>query len=276
LLDISFRTASKRVGLAILQQAAAIRPGQTQVKRVVCEMGGKNAIIIDEDADLDDAVAGVVASAFGYAGQKCSACSRVVVVGTAYPQFITRLVEACRSLTIAPAHLPSCQLGPVIDQETYDRLRQVIAQPGEGAMLIYVGESPSGDWYIAPAIMAVREAGHRLMQEEFFGPVLAVMQVDSFDAALAVAVSTEYALTGGVYSRTPSHLDAARQRFRVGNLYLNRGCTRALVQRQPFGGFGMSGLGTKAGGPGYLLQFADARVATENTMRHGFTPDLQM
>jgi RHH-type proline utilization regulon transcriptional repressor/proline dehydrogenase/delta 1-pyrroline-5-carboxylate dehydrogenase len=269
-------TGSNHVGLAILQQAATTKPGQSQVKRVVCEMGGKNAIIIDEDADLDDAVAGVVASAFGYAGQKCSACSRVIVVGTAYPYFMQRLVEACRSLTIAPAHLPSCQLSPVIDQEAYDRLRQVIAQPGEGATPVYVGESPTGGWYIAPAIFAVHDAGHRFMQEELFGPVLAVMQVRSFDEALAVAVSTAYALTGGVYSRTPSHVDAARQHFRVGNLYLNRGCTGALVQRQPFGGFGMSGLGTKAGGPGYLLQFADARSVTENTMRHGFTPELQM
>ena len=269
-------TGSKRVGLAIVEQAAKTQPGQPQVKRVVCEMGGKNAIIVDDDADLDEAVAGVLHSAFGYAGQKCSACSRAIVVGAAYGPFMARLVEACRSLTIVPAHLPACRLGPVIDAEAYNRLRDVIAHPGEGAVPVYIGAAPAGGWYVAPAIFAVQDPAHRLLQEELFGPVLAVMQVQSFDAALTVAVSTEFALTGAVYSRTPSHLEEATQRFRVGNLYLNRGCTGALVHRQPFGGFGMSGLGTKAGGPGYLLHFADPRCVSENTIRRGFSPDVEM
>ncbi|GIX47534.1 MAG: L-glutamate gamma-semialdehyde dehydrogenase [Candidatus Tectimicrobiota bacterium] len=267
-------TGSMAVGLALLEAAAKTHPGQRQVKRVVCEMGGKNAIIVDEDADLDEAVAGVVQSAFGYAGQKCSACSRVLVVGSAYEPFVQRLIAACRSLLIAPAHSPACRLGPVVDAEAYERLRRVIADPGPGAQPLYVGEAPAGGFYVAPAIFAVQDAQHRLMQEELFGPVLAVMHVATFAEALEVAVSTRYALTGGVYSRTPSHLAQARQRFRVGNLYLNRPCTGAMVQRQPFGGFGMSGLGSKAGGPGYLRQFADARCVTENTMRHGFTPDV--
>jgi RHH-type proline utilization regulon transcriptional repressor/proline dehydrogenase/delta 1-pyrroline-5-carboxylate dehydrogenase len=269
-------TGSQQVGLAIVEQAAKTQPGQPQVKRVVCEMGGKNAIIVDDDADLDAAVAGVLHSAFSYAGQKCSACSRVIVVGTAYDPFVARLVEACRSLTWAPAHLPGCRLGPVIDAAAYHRLRDVVAQPGEGATPLYIGEAPTGGWYVAPAVFAVHDPAHRLMQEELFGPVLAVMRVESFDAALTVAVSTEFALTGAVYSRTPSHLEAATRRFRVGNLYLNRGCTGALVHRQPFGGFGMSGLGTKAGGPGYLLHFADPRCVSENTTRHGFSPDVEM
>jgi RHH-type proline utilization regulon transcriptional repressor/proline dehydrogenase/delta 1-pyrroline-5-carboxylate dehydrogenase len=269
-------TGSKTVGLSIVEKAARTHPGQPQVKRVVCEMGGKNAIIVDDAADLDEAVAGVLHSAFGYAGQKCSACARAIVVRAAYAPFVARLVEACRSLTIAPAHLPSCCLGPVIDAEAYQRLREVIAHPGAGAQPLYVGEAPAGGWYIAPAVFAVQDSRHRLMQEELFGPVLAVMQVETFNEALTVAVSTEYALTGAVYSRTPSHLEEAKKRFRVGNLYLNRGCTGALVQRQPFGGFGMSGLGTKAGGPGYLLQFAEPRCVSENTMRRGFTPDVAL
>lgn len=268
-------TGSKKVGLSIMEKAAKPQPGQPQVKRVVCEMGGKNAIIVDDDADLDEAVVGVMKSAFGYAGQKCSACSRVIVVGTAYEPFVMRLVEACRSLVIAPAHTPTCRLGPVIDEEAYNRLRAVINNPGEGAFPLYIGEAPAGGFYVAPAIFAVQDPTHRLMQEELFGPILAMMHVENFDAALRVAVSTEFALTGAVYSRNPEHLEEAKRRFRVGNLYLNRPCTGALVHRQPFGGFGMSGIGTKAGGPGYLLHFADPRCVSENTMRRGFTPDVE-
>jgi RHH-type proline utilization regulon transcriptional repressor/proline dehydrogenase/delta 1-pyrroline-5-carboxylate dehydrogenase len=269
-------TGSKQVGLTIVEQAARTQPGQPQVKRVICEMGGKNAIIVDADADLDEAVAGVLHSAFGYAGQKCSACSRVIVVGTAYDPFVTRLIDACRSLSLEPAHHPACRLGPVIDEAAYNRLQKVIANPVEGATPLYIGATRAGGFYVPPALFRVEDHDHPLMQEELFGPILAVLHVPSFETALAVAVSTEFALTGAVYSRIPSHLDEARQRFRVGNLYLNRGCTGAMVQRQPFGGFGMSGIGSKAGGPGYLLHFADPRCVSENTMRRGFTPDLDM
>ena len=267
-------TGSKEVGLTIVEKAAKTHPGQPQVKRVVCEMGGKNAIIIDADADLDAAVVGVMQSAFGYAGQKCSAGSRLIVVGSIYELLLTRLIEACRSLSMAPTHHPSCQLGPVIDETAYQRLRHIIAEPGTGATPLYIGEAPADGWYVAPAIFAVQDPAHRLMQEEFFGPILSVMHVQSFDAALQVAAHSEFALTGAVYSRSPSHLEEASKRLRVGNLYLNRGCTGAMVQRQPFGGFGMSGMGTKAGGPGYLFHFADPRCITENTMRQGFTPDV--
>ena len=268
-------TGSKKVGLSIIEKAGVTVPGQPQVKRVVCEMGGKNAIIVDEDADLDEAVSGVMKSAFGYAGQKCSACSRLIVVGSIYQPFVERLVEACRSLIIAPAHKPTCRLGPVIDQEAYNRLRQVIDNPGEGASPLYIGEAPSNGLFVAPALFEVKSPTHRLMQEELFGPILAILKVDDFDDALEVAVSTEFALTGSVYSRSPSHLEEAKKRFRVGNLYLNRASTGALVGRQPFGGFGMSGIGTKAGGPGYLLNFADPYSVSENTMRSGFTPDME-
>ncbi len=268
-------TGSLRVGTHILGEAAQVRPGQARLKRVVCEMGGKNAIVIDDDADLDDAVTGVLRSAFGFAGQKCSACSRVIVVGDVYRIFTERLVAACRGLIIVSAESPACDLGPVIDAESRARLDAVIADPGPGATLLYHGRAPQGGQYVAPAIFAVESAGHRLMQEELFGPVLAVIKAKDFDQALELAAATPFALTGAVFTRSPSHIEAARGRFRVGNLYINRGSTGALVDRQPFGGFGHSGLGTKAGGPGYLLHFADPYCITENSMRHGFTPEIQ-
>ncbi|GAB4310945.1 MAG: proline dehydrogenase family protein [Candidatus Sumerlaeia bacterium] len=273
-------TGSMAVGLGIIERAARTSPSAPQIKRVVCEMGGKNAIVIDSDADLDEAVAGVVRSAFGYAGQKCSACSRVIVVGRA-DAFRARLVDAVRSLRLAPASDPACQLPPVIDKESCDRLAALITgfQHDPALETLFIGERPADlppGYYVPPAVFEVSDPHHAIMQEEFFGPILALMSVDSFDQALKIAAGTRYALTGAVYSRSPERLAQARRAFRVGNLYLNRGSTGALVQRQPFGGFGMSGLGTKAGGPGYLLHFADPRTVTENTMRRGFTPEVNL
>jgi RHH-type proline utilization regulon transcriptional repressor/proline dehydrogenase/delta 1-pyrroline-5-carboxylate dehydrogenase len=268
-------TGSLQVGTLILREAAVLRPGQAMLKRVVCEMGGKNAIIIDDDADLDEAVTGVLRSAFGFAGQKCSACSRVFAVGEVYKTFTDRLAAACETLALVSAESPACDVGPVIDADSRIRLEAVIADPGPGAKLLYRAKAPQGGQYVGPAIFEVTDAGHRLMQDELFGPVLAVMKAEDFGQALSLTAATPFALTGAVFSRSPSHIDEARSRFKVGNLYINRGSTGALVERQPFGGFGHSGLGTKAGGPGYLLQFADPYCITENTMRHGFTPDIQ-
>jgi RHH-type proline utilization regulon transcriptional repressor/proline dehydrogenase/delta 1-pyrroline-5-carboxylate dehydrogenase len=268
-------TGSKSVGLQIVEKAAVTHAGQAQVKRVVCEMGGKNAIIIDDDADLDEAVHGVLKSAFGFAGQKCSACSRVLVLESVADAFTARLVEAASSIQAGSAHLSGTALGPVVDEESCNRLRAIIANPGPGAEKLYVGAVPAGGHYVPPSIFLVKDAKHRLLQDELFGPVLAVHRVPTFAAALDVANGTAFCLTGAVFSRSPAHLELARQKFRVGNLYLNRGSTGALVERQPFGGFGMSGIGTKAGGPGYLQLFVDPRVTTENTMRRGFTPDLE-
>ncbi len=265
-------TGSKSVGLAILETAAKTQAGQRQVKRVVCEMGGKNAIVIDDDADLDEAVLGVLRSAFGYAGQKCSACSRAIVVDGAYDAFVARIVAAAGSLAIGTAQLASSAIGPVVDAEAQQRLIAAIESPG--ARKLFVGNAPVGGFFAPPAILAVDDPQHELMQRELFGPMLAVFRARDFAHALEVATSSEFALTGAVYSRSPAHLDEARRRFRVGNLYLNRGSTGALVGRQPFGGFGMSGTGAKAGGPNYLLQFADPRVVTENTLRRGFAPEL--
>lgn len=267
-------TGSMQVGLSILEKAGRTQPGQPQIKRVVCEMGGKNAVIIDEDADLDEAISGVMTSAFGYAGQKCSACSRAIVVAGAYEPFLGRLSEACRSLIVAPAQDPGCELGPVIDQEAHDRLRSLLSSPGVGAVPVYVGPTRQGGYYVPPAVFTVQDPAHPLMQTELFGPILAVMKVGSFERALEVALATPFALTGAVYSRSPNHMEMAARGFRVGNLYLNRGCTGAYVGRQPFGGFGMSGGGTKAGGRGYLLNYAVPRCVTDNTVRRGFTPEL--
>ena len=268
-------TGSKEVGLSIIERAAKVHERQPQVKRVVCEMGGKNAIIVDEDADLDESIIGIVKSAFGFAGQKCSACSRVVVVGSAYDTFSARLVEACRSIHIAPGSDPACQLNPVIDRSAYEKLSHVITHPDPGATPLFVGQAPSGGYFVPPAVFLVSDPDHRFLHEEFFGPILSVIRADTFERAVELANHCEFKLTGAVYSRSPANLETARKKFRVGNLYLNRGSTGAMVHRQPFGGFAMSGIGTKAGGPGYLLNFADPRCATENTMRRGMTPELE-
>jgi RHH-type proline utilization regulon transcriptional repressor/proline dehydrogenase/delta 1-pyrroline-5-carboxylate dehydrogenase len=272
-VQIAF-TGSREVGSAILKQAAEIVPGQTMIKRVVCEMGGKNAIIVDDDADLDEAITGVIQSAFGYAGQKCSACSRVILVGGIHENFVHRLKLATEALVPTSAALPGCLLPPVIDQASHDRLFATIRNPGAGVRTILRGEGNATGWFIPPVIFEVTDPSHPLMQRELFGPVLTVFAVRDFSHALEIANLSEFALTGAVYSRSPNHLQKAREQFRVGNLYLNRPCTGAQVHRQPFGGFKMSGAGTKAGGPGHLLNFAEMRVCTENTMRRGFAPEI--
>jgi RHH-type proline utilization regulon transcriptional repressor/proline dehydrogenase/delta 1-pyrroline-5-carboxylate dehydrogenase len=267
-------TGSAETGLRILERAAKVQPGQTHIKRVVCEMGGKNAIIVDDDADLDEAVPAVVQSAFGFQGQKCSACSRVVVVDAVYDRFVRRLVEAARSLRLGPAEEPGNAVGPVIDASAQRTILEYIEIAKQEGRLLYQSPMPDGrGFYVPVTIVDGIRPEHRIAQEEIFGPVLAVMRAADFDQAMAWANATNFALTGGVFSRSPRHLDQARREFRVGNLYVNRGITGALVGRQPFGGFRLSGGGTKAGGPDYLLHFMDARVVTENTLRRGFTPE---
>lgn len=267
-------TGSQEVGLRILQKAAILSPGQRQVKKVVAEMGGKNAIIVDEDADLDEAIPAILASAFGFQGQKCSACSRLIVVDAIYPALRERLIKAARSLRLGPAENPAAFLGPVADPAAVKKIGQYIQLALQEGTLIYQSEIPEGPGYYVPLTLVegIRPE-HRLANEEVFGPLLALMRVADFDEALEWANATEQALTGGVFSRCPSHLQRARDEFRVGNLYLNRGITGALVGRQPFGGFGLSGTGTKAGGADYLLHFLDPRCVTENTLRRGFAPE---
>ncbi|HEY3309575.1 MAG TPA: proline dehydrogenase family protein [Desulfuromonadaceae bacterium] len=266
-------TGSLEVGLRIIERSAPVHPGQAIVKRVVCEMGGKNAIIIDDDADLDEAVPQVLASAFGFQGQKCSACSRVIVLDAVYERFVGRLVKAAQSWQIGPAEEPAFNMGAVIDNVARDKIREYIAIGKQEGVLLYESGIPAGEGNWVPlTIIGGIQPQHRLAQEEVFGPVLAVMRVKDFSQAISWANSTRFALTGGIFSRSPSHLERARGEYKVGNLYINRGITGALVGRQPFGGVGLSGVGTKAGGPDYLLHFMDPRVVTENTMRRGFAP----
>jgi RHH-type proline utilization regulon transcriptional repressor/proline dehydrogenase/delta 1-pyrroline-5-carboxylate dehydrogenase len=265
-------TGSKDVGLGILKDAGTLMPGQHMVKRVLAEMGGKNAIIVDETADLDDAITGVVSSFTGYAGQKCSACSRAIVHAAIYDGFLERLKEAVLSLKIGNPEEPGTQVGPVIDRRAQLKIQDYIEIGKKEARLLVEGTVKGSGWYVGPTVFADVAPTHRVAQEEIFGPILAVMKAASFQEALALANSTAYALTGGVYSRSPDNLELARQRFDVGNLYLNRPITGALVGRQPFGGHRLSGVGAKAGGEEYLTQFVVARVVSEQTLRRGFAP----
>ncbi|HVZ93068.1 MAG TPA: aldehyde dehydrogenase family protein, partial [Phycisphaerales bacterium] len=283
-------------------------PSLSRIKHVVCEMGGKNAIIIDESADLDEAVLAVRKSAFGFQGQKCSACSRVIVLDAVHDHFVERLVESTKALVIGDPTKPGTDVGPVIDAEAAQKINSYIArgkaqstlalamdppptitgassasasQPspsgrgqGEGSGSSTPSSPPSSASFVPPHIFTNVHPDHDIARDEIFGPVLAVIRVKDFDEALRVANDSPYKLTGGVFSRKPSNLTRAKREFRVGNLYLNRGITGALVGRQPFGGFGMSGLGSKAGGDEYLQHFVEPRIFTENTMRRGFAPEM--
>ena len=275
-VDLIAFTGSRPVGLEISRRAAEPQPGQDHVKRVIAEMGGKNALIVDDDADLDEAVVGVLQSAFSYSGQKCSACSRVVVLDGVYDSFIARLAEAVHALPVGPADDPDTAVGPVIDARARDRIWEYarIAR-AEGRVVAQVEIGPLIDQgaYVGPLVIADVEPTARIAREEVFGPILAILRARDLTEALSIANGTEYALTGGLYSRSPAHIERARREFRVGNLYVNRPITGAMVDRQPFGGFKLSGIGTKAGGPDYLLEFLLTRCVTENTMRRGFAPD---
>jgi RHH-type transcriptional regulator, proline utilization regulon repressor / proline dehydrogenase / delta 1-pyrroline-5-carboxylate dehydrogenase len=269
-------TGSRAVGLKINQRAAEVSAqGIGYVKHVICEMGGKNAIIVDDDADLDEAVIGVLKSAFGYQGQKCSACSRAVVLANVYDAFLSRLVEATRSLKVGPADDPASSVGPLIDADSVKRVHDYAAlgrSEAREVLSIDVGELAELGYFVGPQIFADVKLESRLAQEEIFGPVLAVIRAENLTDAIRIANSTDYALTGGIYSRSPANLDRACREMMVGNLYLNRAITGAMVGRQPFGGFKLSGIGSKAGGPDYLLQFVIPRTITEHTMRRGFAP----
>jgi RHH-type proline utilization regulon transcriptional repressor/proline dehydrogenase/delta 1-pyrroline-5-carboxylate dehydrogenase len=274
-IDFVAFTGSRQVGLSIYAAAAAT-PGRGGPKHVVCEMGGKNAILVDADADLDEAAGGVIASAFGYAGQKCSACSRVIVVGEAHGRFLDRLVEATRSLALGPPEEGEGFLGPLIDAAAAEKVRGYIEiGRREARCALETDVSPLGEGHwVGPTIFADVPPSARIAQEEIFGPVLAVLRTGNLDEALAIANGTAFALTGGLYSRSPGSIERAQREFRVGNLYINRKITGALVARQPFGGFGYSGLGSKAGGSDYLLQFLLPQTVTENTTRHGFVASM--
>ncbi len=274
--DVSFITftGSKAVGLDIMSRAAVVQPGQRHVKRVVAEMGGKNAIVVDADADLDEAVPAIVQSAFGYAGQKCSAASRLVVLDAVFDALVERLRGAAELVPIGHPRDPGTVVGPLIDADALKRVHsyQDLAAK-EGRVVLQRTGIPDGGWYAGPTLVVPDDLHKRVACEEIFGPVLAILRASDFDSALAMANDTEYALTAGCFSRTPSHLERAARELRAGNIYLNRGTTGAVVGRQPFGGYGLSGVGSKAGGPDYLHQFVDPRAVSENTVRQGFAPE---
>jgi 1-pyrroline-5-carboxylate dehydrogenase len=260
---VSF-TGSKEVGLHINELAAKPRPSQIWIKRVVAEMGGKDAIIVDSEADVDAAVQGVLVSAFGFQGQKCSACSRAIVDEKIYDEFLDKLKAKTEALAVGPAYDPHNYMGPVINERAKQSILQYIETGKREGRLITGGASADGDGYfIRPTVIADIDRKARIFQEEIFGPVLAVTKARDFDHGLELANDSEYGLTGSVYSQNPQKLEKAREEFHVGNLYLNRKSTGAMVGSHPFGGFNMSGTDSKAGGPDYLLQFLQAKSIGE-------------
>jgi 1-pyrroline-5-carboxylate dehydrogenase len=257
-------TGSRDVGLHINELAAKHQPGQIWIKRVIAEMGGKDAIVVDGDTDVDRAVDGVLASAFGYQGQKCSACSRAIVDTSIYDPFVEKLAAKARNIRIGRSDDPGNYMGPVISASARKTILQYIETGKQEGRMVAGGDAPpEGGYFIMPTIIADVEPGARIFQEEIFGPVLAVTRARDFEHALEMANDSQYGLTGAVFSNNPEHLREAKERFHVGNLYFNRKCTGAMVGAHPFGGFNMSGTDSKAGGPDYLLLFLQAKsVAT--------------
>ena len=269
-------TGSKEVGLKIIEQAGKLEKGQNHLKKCVIEMGGKNATIVDSDADLDEAIPGVVHAAFGFQGQKCSATSRVIVVGTAYDTFVKRLAEMVEGLRMGGAHDPIYDTNAVIDAEACEKVQRYIKLgQRDGKMLAQAPASPEllkSGCFAQPTVFTDLKDSSPVAQDEIFGPVLTVHKAKTIVEAVEMALDSDYRLTGAVYSRNPATIDYVQKAFKVGNLYINRGSTGAMVGRQPFGGGALSGTGTKAGGRDYLLHFVEPRIVTENTMRRGFAP----
>jgi RHH-type proline utilization regulon transcriptional repressor/proline dehydrogenase/delta 1-pyrroline-5-carboxylate dehydrogenase len=269
-------TGSRAVGLKIWEAAGRTAPGQANLKKVVCEMGGKNALIIDNDADLDEAIPAALYSAFGFSGQKCSALSRLIVLDGVHDHFVERFLSACATIPVGDPSRPGTLVGPVIDAESRDRILGMIAKGRRESKSVFQATLPAGldpeGHYVAPTVFTGVPPTASIARDEVFGPVLAILRAKDLDEAFRMAADVDYALTGGIFSRSPSALERAQREFLVGNLYINRGITGAIVERHPFGGFRMSGSGTKAGGRGYLENFLFPRAVSENVMRRGFTP----
>ena len=253
--------------MRINEVASQARP----VKRFVAEMGGKNPIIVDKTADLDEAISGVMYSAFAFSGQKCSACSRVIIEDEVYDEFKTRLVNAIEEISIDDPMSHEVYSGPVIDEAAYQNIREYIGLAfREGEVLYYKEPTNKEGYFVAPLIVENLVDNARITKEEIFGPILAMYRAKNLDEAIELANDTQYGLTAGIYSRSPENIDIATQDICAGNLYINRPCTGAVVARQAFGGLNNSSIGFKAGGPNYLLQFVQEKTITENTMRRGF------
>ena len=268
---ISF-TGSFEVGSQIIKSARSISKEQKNIKKCVVEMGGKNAIVIDSSADLDEAVSGVLQSAFGFQGQKCSAGSRVILLEDVYEKFIQRFLPAVESLVVTNPEDPSASLGPLIDKDSFEKIQHFIKRETSLKLFPAVFKTKLG--FCAPVVYLSDSLDSDLMQEELFAPILACYKVKSFEEAIKAVNQTRFGLTSALYSRHPGHIEKFKSLVEVGNLYINRNCTGALVKRHPFGGRKMSGLGSKTGGKEYLKQFLQAKVVTENSMRRGFSPEL--
>jgi RHH-type transcriptional regulator, proline utilization regulon repressor / proline dehydrogenase / delta 1-pyrroline-5-carboxylate dehydrogenase len=263
-------TGSMPVGLEIVRSAAEPRPGQQHIKRVIAELGGKNCVIVDSDADLDDVVPALVQSAFAYAGQKCSAASRVLAHEAIADQLLERLAGAVKVLQVGPASELATEVPAVIEEAAQERVLRYGADGArDGRVVAEAGPVPDRGWYCPPRVVTDLPADAPVLREEVFGPLLTVERVPSVAAASDIVDTLPFALTGGLFSRNPRVVEEVERRTPVGNLYVNRAITGAMVARQPFGGNKLSGTGTKAGGPDYLLQFVEPRVVTENTVRHG-------
>jgi len=253
-------TGSKEVGIRINERAAKVHPGQIWLKRTILEMGGKDSIVVDETADLDAAAEGIVAAAFGFQGQKCSACSRAIIVDSVYDQVLEKAVERAKQLSIGDPSQYGTYMGAVIDDKAFKKIRDYIEIGRKEGRVVLGGETQDGGGYfVPPTIIADVDPQAKISQEEIFGPVLAFIRAKDYDEAMEIANNTEFGLTGAVYSKDEQRLERASEEFHVGNLYLNRKCTGAMVGAHPFGGFNMSGTDSKAGGPDYLLLFTQAK-----------------
>lgn len=272
---VSF-TGSRAVGLQIIESAAKVVPGQRHIKKVIAELGGKNALIIDDDADLDEAVVAAMHSAFKFQGQKCSALSRIIVLEPAYEKFKARLTAALSSIKLGPSYDNAAKISAVVNEASQQRLLQVIERNRAHIVcqLPVPAELLGKGYFVPPTLFESSDPKSELGQQEFFGPLVTLFRVKTLVEAVAIANDVDYALTGGIMSRNPESIAYTKEHLEVGNMYLNRGITGALVGRQPFGGFKLSGVGAKAGGPDYLLQFVDPKTSTENTMRRGFAPEI--
>jgi 1-pyrroline-5-carboxylate dehydrogenase len=257
-------TGSKEAGLRINEQASKTQQGQLWIKRVILEMGGKDAIVVDDEANIEAAVEGVAVSAFGYQGQKCSACSRAIVAEKVYDRFVQKLIDRVKKMRVGPAEDPANFMGPVISQTAMERILNYIELGKQEGRLLVGGRRAAGEGYfIEPTVIVDVSPESRIFREEIFGPVLAVTKAKDFAEALEMANDSEFGLTGAVYSRNPKKIERAAEELFVGNLYLNRKCTGAMVGAHPFGGFNMSGTDSKAGGSDYLLLFLQAKTVTE-------------
>jgi RHH-type proline utilization regulon transcriptional repressor/proline dehydrogenase/delta 1-pyrroline-5-carboxylate dehydrogenase len=274
-VDFTAFTGSRAVGLQIWAASGRTAPGQANLKKAVCEMGGKNALIIDTDADFDEAITAALYSAFGFSGQKCSALSRLIVLEGIYTEFVERFVAACAAMNVGDPADPATAIGPVIDVEAKGRILDAIEKGRREAKVAFQANLRAdllqgGGHYVPPTVFVDVPPDAAIARDEIFGPVLAVIKARDLDHAFAIANASDYALTGGIFSRSPANVARAERELAVGNLYVNRGITGAIVERHPFGGFKMSGAGTKAGGRGYLENFLFPKVIAENTLRRGF------